>query len=812
MSNKLRDLIRLVRACKTQAEERESIAKECAAIRTSMKTADNVQRHQNVAKLLFIHMLGYPTHFGQVECLKLIASGTFSQKRIGYLGLMAMVDERHEVLMLVTNSIKQDMNSNNQYTAGLALCALGNLASPEMSRDLQVEVEKVLKSSQNAYIQKKAFLVALRSIRKVPDLLTAYLPYVKQSITEKNPSIVLVGLALAMEMIQIKPKLRKKFAKYVETLVKFLKNLITSGYSPDRDCGGINDPFLQVRIIRFLCIVGEGNAETSEQMNDVLAQVATNTEPSKNPGNAILYECVRTVMSIEAESGLRVMAVNILGRFLLNRDNNIRYIALNTLCQCVKQNVQAIQRHRNTIVECLKDVDQSIRARALDLIYCLVNTSNVESLVHELVSYLQVPTNEKDFRADLTSRVTEVVERYAPSPKWHIDTLVQVLQNAGNLTKLKVPFRLAMLITDNPDVRAYAVFRLFGLLTDDISQTHLVLVSLWAVGEFGSLLTSNDGLTSANQQISNSEMFSIANDDQILDRVGRCLKHAPGPPSLIKQYCLMTILKLSSRLNVESLPRCQSLLSPYTTSIFSELQSRACEFSNFMKSEFSQLQGPVLAAMPTVVKRDIVADQFVNVPELGETVESKPEEKAEIVSQTPSAFDLLGLDLGVQTAPIQGSAVDLLADIFGTSSPTPTTQSSVMSFDPLGFDSPIPLPKATFGDIEIFNNASIRVVFAFEPVKCPGGQFRINASFFNNGTDEIHQFEFKAAVPKYIRIRLNAASGSVLKSDSPITQQIEVMNTTVEKPLLMKFKIDGVSNASGALSESGQVNNFPPGL
>ena len=29
-------------------------------------------------------------------------------------------------------------------------------------------------------------------------------------------------------------------------------------------------------------------------------------------------------MSIEAEGGLRVLAINILGRFLLNRDNNIR--------------------------------------------------------------------------------------------------------------------------------------------------------------------------------------------------------------------------------------------------------------------------------------------------------------------------------------------------------------------------------------------------------------------------------------------------------------------------------------------------------
>ncbi|KAG2409406.1 AP-1 complex subunit gamma-2 Adaptor [Vigna angularis] len=123
---RLRDMIRAIRACKTAAEERAVVRKECAAIRTSINGNEQHYTHRNLAKLMFIHMLGYPTYFGQMECLKLIASPGFPEKRMGYLGLMLLLDEKQEVLMLVTNSLKQYPISS------------------EMARDLAEEVERLM--------------------------------------------------------------------------------------------------------------------------------------------------------------------------------------------------------------------------------------------------------------------------------------------------------------------------------------------------------------------------------------------------------------------------------------------------------------------------------------------------------------------------------------------------------------------------------------------------------------------------------------------------------------------------------------------
>ncbi|TYH88239.1 hypothetical protein ES332_D01G173600v1 [Gossypium tomentosum] len=869
---RLRDMIRAIRSCKTAAEERAVVRKECAAIRAAISENDQDYRHRNLAKLMFIHMLGYPTHFGQMECLKLIASSGFPEKRIGYLGLMLLLDERQEVLMLVTNSLKQDLNHSNQYIIGLALCALGNICSAEMARDLAPEVERLLQF-RDPNIRKKAALCSIRIIKKVPDLAENFINPAASLLREKHHGVLITGVQLCTDLCKVSSEALEYFReKCTEGLVKTLKDMANSPYAPEYDIAGITDPFLHIRLLKLLRILGQGDADASDCMNDILAQVATKIESNKNAGNAILYECVGTIMSIEDNGGLRVLAINILGRFLSNRDNNIRYVALNMLMKAITVDAQAVQRHRATILECVKDSDASIRKKALDLVYLLVNESNVKPLTKELIESLEA--SDQEFKGVLTAKICSLVEKFSPEKIWYIDQMLKVLSEAGNFVKDEVWHALIVVISNASDLHGYSVRALYRAFQTSTEQETLVRVAVWCIGEYGDMLVNNVGMLDIEEPITVTESDAVDALEVSIKRLNSDLT--------TKAMALIALLKLSSRFPSCS-ERIKDIILQNKRSFVLELQQRSIEF-NCILQKHQNIRSALVERMPVLDEATFSGRRAGSLPTSVSTSTgtarnlpngiAKPaaapvadlldlsSDDAPAPNSSGGNFlqDLLGVDLSPASAPPGTSqppkaGTDVLLDLLsiGTSppaqssssasnilssiqddktslvnlnglasltslSPNATSASPAPMMDLLDGFGPSPQKKEENGpaypSLVAYESSTLRMTFNIS--KQPGNPQTtlIQAIFTNLSPNVYNDFLFQAAVPKFLQLHLDPASSNTLPAsgNGSIIQSMKVTNSQHgKKSLVMRIRIAYKINSKDVLEE-GQVSNFPRDL
>ena len=597
------------------------------------------------------------------------------------------------------------------------------------------------------------------------------------------------------------------FKPITGSLVKVLKGLSSSGYAPEHDVTGISDPFLQVKILRLLRVLGRGDTEISEQINDILAQVATNTDSSKNVGNSILYEAVLTILDIEADSSLRVLGVNILGKFLTNKDNNIRYVALNTLIKVVAIEPNAVQRHRNTILECLRDPDISIRRRALDLSFTLINADNVRMLIRELLAFLEVADTE--FKSTMTSQIGVAADRFAPNKRWHVDTMLRVLKLAGNFVKEQILSSFVRLIATTPELQTYCAQKIYAALRDDISQEGLNLAGAWVIGEYGDALLRGGSYEE-------EELVREVRENEVVDLFESILNSSYAGQS-VTEYIITSAMKLTTRLQQPAqVDRLRRVLLSHQADLDVEVQQRAVEYGNLFG--YDQVRRGVLERMPPPEIRE---EQRV----LGESTSRKRNSKVPArkkpsqITEQDMLLDLMGGDapapdagMGINGGGQQHNA-DLLADILGggntvaspiangasTGGPQQSNAASIMDL----FDSQPSQPQPQQRPPMPASSASNDILggFSSTPSSPPAQQahtaynknslyltftitrnaqaVQVQAKFKNTSNFEsLGQVNLQAAVPKTQKLQLQAISNSELGPGQDAGQQMRVSSVS----------------------------------
>ncbi|EDR28458.1 AP-1 complex subunit gamma-1, putative [Entamoeba dispar SAW760] len=837
---KLRELILSVRSAKTAAEEREIITKECAIIRSSMSTNNLTIRHRNVAKLIYIQLLGYPTQYGQMECLALISSHHYSDKRIGYLALMLLLDETQEVLTLVTNHLHNDLLSQNQFIVGLSLTTISNIGSEGIAQDVASEVEKLMSSPIN-YIKKKSAAAAVRIIRKCPNYSDIYIQKTKALLVERQLSLQLSGVTLAIELCKYLPNAIGEFRKLIPNLLNNLKLLVHSSFIPDYDVSGITHPFLQTKLIQLLGILGHNDKANSSLMYSILNFVIANTSNSRNVGNGILFETVKTILSIEADETLLHNAVDVLIKLLNGKDSNFKYVSLEYLQYLLEFAGTSIQKHKSIIVECLKDRDHAIRKRALDLVYSLVNESNVVGLVKELLSFLQL--SDIQFKQDVVIKICWLIDKFGPDIKWKFDSMLETITLAGDIVPEEVTWNFILLIQQNIELQSYAVHKLFEALKKDVSKLALNKVAVWAIGEYGDLLAIQEG------------QFIGIQPSIMLDLI-ISIDGSGFSDSTIKGEILIALTKLSTRIPSQFNQRIQEFINIYKTNIDVELQQRAIEFSQFFSyddlrldavnrmpipenlhqethsNQISQSTIPT-QSLPTVTSESLKETSLISHPQPNQSFKKDEPKKDE-----PKKDDLLDI-LGISSSPVKSSPsssssqqqqstnlLDLLTGPLPTNltpnttinipnTTTPSTQSSTNLnnlLQPTSSTLPIQQTDLSLQQQQPVNNTNNLIIQALNNngvivkfnIKSEEPKYLVHATFTNTSNSQLTNFSMKVAVPKWIELQLMSPTDSILQplSTDQVTQDLILTRMVTDKPVVVKIKVlfmrDGVQAEENA--------------
>ena len=101
-------------------------------------------------------------------------------------------------------------------------------------------------------MKKKAACAAVIIIKNCSEMMDSYVDKIPLLLEDRTHSVCLSGIYLVLEMISKNKSMIDKIKKYHSMFIKYEKSLLSVSYSPEFDVNGINDPFLQAKILEIL--------------------------------------------------------------------------------------------------------------------------------------------------------------------------------------------------------------------------------------------------------------------------------------------------------------------------------------------------------------------------------------------------------------------------------------------------------------------------------------------------------------------------------------------------------------------------------
>lgn len=588
LSKEFFELLKAVGESKSKQEEDRIMAKEVQCLKkkltplppgASNPLQSKKKSREFLVRLLYVEMLGHDASFGYIKAVEMAASASLYHKRTGYLVCSACLSPDHEFRFMLVNQMQRDLQSANVLEICGGLLAATALITSDMVPAVSGEVLK-LTSHESETVRKKAIITLHRFFQLAPDVVSSeeLLEKARKVLCDRDPAVMGSCLNVIEDLAKRNPV---EIKPLIPSLVSIVKQISERRLPEEFNYHRVPAPWMQIRVVRILCLLGQADAEASSGMYEVLNETMKQADVGINAGYAIVYECIKCITKIYPNPKLLDAAGEAIARFIQSRSNNLKYLGVTGLAMIVETHPQYAAQHQMSVMDCLEDSDETLQRKTLDLLYRMTNPVNVEFITDKLLLFLK-DTTDLFLKQQLTTRVCSVAERYAPSNAWYITTITQLFEVSGDMVDQQVAQNLMSLIAEGTGESEEAdmmlrqtAIELYITLLQNKPPNKLPRILLetmaWCLGEYAYL----------------SAVMSL---DEILSKL--CQWNKAISHSSTRRFLTSAIFKLVAQVGTCP-PQAAAVVDEYTRSKDLDLQQRCLEFQSLLMTA-PQFLGEIL--------------------------------------------------------------------------------------------------------------------------------------------------------------------------------------------------------------------------
>ncbi|KAL6985573.1 hypothetical protein U1Q18_018949 [Sarracenia purpurea var. burkii] len=567
-SKEFLDLVKSIGEARSKAEEDRIVLHEIDTLKRRIIEPDVPKRKMKeyIIRLVYIEMLGHDASFGYIHAVKMTHDDNLSLKRTGYLAVTLFLNEDHDLIILIVNTIQKDLKSDNYLVVCAALNAVCKLINEETIPAVLPQVVELLGHSKEG-VRKKAVMALHRFYQRSPSTVTHLVSNFRKRLCDNDPGVMGATLCPLYDLITIDGS---SYKDLVISFVSILKQVAERRLPKSYDYHQMPAPFIQIKLLKILASLGGGDKQASEKMYTVVGDIMRKCDSSSNIGNAVLYECICCASSIHPNPKLLEAAADAISKFLKSDSHNLKYMGIDALGRLIKISPEIAEQHQLAVIDCLEDPDDTLKRKTFELLYKMTKSSNVEVIVDRMIDYM-ININDNHYKTEIASRCVELAEQFAPSNQWFIQTMNRVFEHAGDLVNIKVAHNLMRLIaegfgedddTADTQLRSSAVGSYLRIIGEPKLPSAFLHVICWVLGEYGTA----DGKYSASYIT--GKLCDVA--------------EAHSSDDTVKAYAVTALMKIyafevAAGRKVGMLPECQSLIEELLASHSTDLQQRAYE-------------------------------------------------------------------------------------------------------------------------------------------------------------------------------------------------------------------------------------------